>query len=164
MKIGVLGTGVVGQTIATALVHKGHDVMMGSRSKTNEKASAWTQQTGPRASHGTFAEAARHGEIVFNCTHGGASVAALEAAGRENLRGKVVVDVGNPLDFSKGMPPSMTHNGSDSLAEQIQRALPEARVVKALNTINCFLMVDPSRVKGAHDVFVCGNDAAAKQD
>jgi hypothetical protein len=161
MKIGVLGTGMVGEAIGTKLVSLGHDVMMGSRSATNGKAVAWAKATG-KGKVGTFAEAAAHGELVFNCTAGTASLEALTAAGADNLKGKILVDVANPLDFSKGMPPSLTVCNTDSLGEQIQRAFPEAKVVKALNTLNCKLMVDPSRVAGTHDLFMCGNDAGAK--
>lgn len=162
MKIGVLGTGMVGNTIATKLVSLGHEVTMGSRSANNEKAVAWSRQAGNRAAQGTFGDAARYGEIVFNCTLGTGAVAAVEAAGAENLRGKILIDISDPLDFSKGMPPAVLFAGNDFLGEQIQRALPETKVVKTLNTINCQVMVDPSRVPGSHDVFVSGNDAAAK--
>jgi len=162
VNIGVLGTGVVGTTIGGALAARGHKVMMGSRTAANEKATAWAAQAGANASHGTFAAAAAHGELVFNCTSGAVSLEALRAAGSDNLRGKILIDVANPLDFSRGMPPSLSHSGNDSLGEQIQRAFPDARVVKALNTINCKVMVEPARVPGTHDVFICGNDAAAK--
>ncbi len=162
MKIGVLGTGMVGTTIGTKLVQLGHDVMMGSRSKTNEKAAAWVKASGPRASQGTFADATRFGEILFNCTHGMASLEALKMAGAENLRGKILLDLSNPLDFSKGMPPTLSVCNTDSLAEQIQRMFPDAKVVKTLNTMNCKLMVNPSLVPGDHDVFVSGNDKTAK--
>ena len=163
MKIAVLGTGVVGTTIATKLTALGHDVRMGSRTANNEKATAWAKSAGAKASHGTFADAAAFGELLFNCTSGGGAVDAIKACARE-LRGKVVIDLTNPLDFSKGMPPSATHRGEDSLAEQMQRAVPDARIVKTLNTINTNVMVDPSRVKGEHDVFLCGNDAGAKKE
>jgi predicted dinucleotide-binding enzyme len=162
MKIAVFGTGMVGNAIATKLVKLGHEVKMGAREAGNEKAAAWAKAAGAKASHGTFADAAAFGELAFNCTLGVGSLAALEAAGKGNLAGKVLVDVSNPLDFSKGMPPSLSVSNTDSLAEQIQRALPDTKVVKALNTLTCTLMVDPSLVKGEHDVFVCGNDAAAK--
>jgi predicted dinucleotide-binding enzyme len=135
---------------------------MGSRSGANEKAAAWTKLVGPGASQGTFADAAAHGEIIFNCTAGAGALEALAAAGIENLRGKVLVDLANPLDFSKGMPPTLSVFGDDSLGEQIQRAFPEAKVVKTLNTVNCQVMVDPRRVPGDHDIFVSGNDADAK--
>ena len=162
MKVAVLGTGMVGSAIGTKLVALGHDVKMGSRTGTNEKAEAWAKQAGRGASQGTFADAAAHGEVIFNCTSGAGALEALTAAGKENLRDKVLVDVANPLDFSKGMPPTLFVFGDDSLGERVQRAFPETKVVKALNTINCQLMVDPSRVPGDHDIFVSGNDAAAK--
>jgi 8-hydroxy-5-deazaflavin:NADPH oxidoreductase len=162
MNIAVLGTGMVGLTIASALVEAGHPVRMGSRSAGNPRAVEWSRAAGPLASHGSFAEAARFGEVVFNCTAGVASLEALQQAGEENLRGKVLIDVANPLDFSRGMPPSLSVCNTDSLAEQIQRALPGTRVVKALNTMNCRVMVDPGRVPGEHHVFLSGNDADAK--
>jgi predicted dinucleotide-binding enzyme len=162
MKIGVLGTGVVGTTIGTRLVQLGDDVMMGSRTKTNEKAAAWVKANGPKASHDTFADAARFGELLFNCTSGGASVDALKLAGAANLNGKVLLDIANPLDFSKGMPPTLSVCNTDSLGEQIQRAFPDVKVVKTLNTMSCKIMVNPSLVPGEHDVFVSGNDRGAK--
>lgn len=163
MKIGVLGTGMVGQAIAGKLVALGHDVKMGARSATNDKAVEWAKAAGAKASAGTFADAAAFGELVWNCTAGRGSLEALSAAGADNLRGKILVDIANPLDFSKGMPPSLFVSNTDSLGERIQAAFPDTKVVKALNTINCQVMVDPSRVAdGDHDVFVSGNDAAAK--
>lgn len=162
MKFGVLGTGMVGQTIATKLVMLGHEVMLGSRSADNEKALAWARETGERASQGTFADAAGFGELIFNCTLGAASIEALKLAGASNLADKILVDVANPLDFSKGMPPTLFVFGEDSLAERIQREFPATRVVKTLNTINCLVMVEPTRVPGEHDVFISGNDAGAK--
>ncbi len=162
MKIGVLGTGMVGQAIAGKLVALGHEVTMGSRTADNPKASEWSGAAGERASNGTYADAAAFGELVFNCTAGAGSLEALAAAGADNLRGKILVDVANPLDFSKGMPPSLFVSGDDSLGEQIQRAYPDTHVVKTLNTINCQLMVNPGKVPGDHVVFVSGNDAGAK--
>jgi 8-hydroxy-5-deazaflavin:NADPH oxidoreductase len=162
MKIAVLGTGVVGTTIASKLIALGHDVKMGSRTAGNEKAQAWVKQAGARASEGTFADAAAFGELAFNCTSGGGALAALESA-KPALAGKILVDASNPLDFSKGMPPTLFVTNDDSLGERIQRALPDTKVVKALNTVNCLVMVDAARVGGGeHDMFVCGNDAAAK--
>src|SRR5688572_395165 len=117
MNIGILGTGTVGAAIGSRLLALGHAVKMGARSATSEKAAAWAGSQGPQASHGTFADAAASGEMVFNCTAGQASLAALEQAGAENLNGKVLVDVANPLDFSRGMPPSLTVVNTDSLAE-----------------------------------------------
>ncbi len=162
MKIGVLGTGTVGRTIATKLVALGHEVTMGSRTADNEQAAEWVAEAGDPAAQGTFAEAAAFGEIVFNCTAGVASLEALGSVASDDLAGKILVDVSNPLDFSQGMPPTLSVSNIDSLAEQIQRALPDARVVKALNTVNAMVMVDPGRVPGEHDLFVCGNDPDAK--
>lgn len=162
MKIGILGTGMVGQTIGSKLISSGQEVKIGSRTADNEKAREWVKKTGGSASQGTFAEAAAFGEIVFNCTAGGASLEALHMAGAANLKGKILMDVANPLDFSKGMPPTLSICNTDSLAEQIQKAFPEVKVVKTLNTMNCNLMVNPSLVPGDHDVFVSGDDAEAK--
>jgi predicted dinucleotide-binding enzyme len=162
MKIGVLGTGMVGQTIGSKLIQLGHEVCMGARSAANERAAQWAEANGARASHGTFEQAAAFGEVLFNCTAGVHSLDALHLAGAANLRGKVLVDIANPLDFSQGMPPLLAVCNTDSLGEQIQRAFPETRVVKALNTVNCQVMVNPSLVSDVHDAFICGNDAEAK--
>jgi len=162
VRIGILGTGVVGQTLGGKLVELGHEVKLGSRTSANEKAAKWVGQHGSRASQGTFAEAASFGEMVFNCTSGMVSLEALRSAGSANLAGKVLVDVANPLDFSHGMPPTLSVCNSDSLGEQIQREFPDTKVVKALNTMNAGVMVNPSSVPGDHDVFICGNDAGAK--
>jgi predicted dinucleotide-binding enzyme len=162
MRIGVLGTGAVGRAIATKLVELGHEVHMGSRTAHNEAAAAWAAENGKRANAGTFADAAEFGELIFNCTSGAGSLDALTAAGPANLAGKILVDVANALDLSHGMPPSLFVCNTDSLGEQIQAAFPDARVVKALNTINADVMVEPPRVPGEHIVFVCGNDSQAK--
>jgi len=162
MRIGVFGTGMVGAAIATKLVEVGHEVTMGSRTNGNEQALEWVASAGAGASQGTFADAAAHGEIVFNCTAGEASLAAIGSVETGDLAGKVLVDVANPLDHTQGMPPGLFTTSFDSLGEQIQRAFPDARVVKALNTVNCEVMVDPAKVPGEHDVFVCGNDESAK--
>ena len=145
MRIGVLGTGVVGRTITAKLRDLGHDVLVGSRSAGEDAV--------------RFADAAAHGELVFNCTAGAASLEALGAAGAEKLTGKVLVDVTLPLDFSQGTPPRLFVCNDDSLGEQIQRAFPEARVVKTLNTVNAAVMVDPTP---GTNIFVCGNEAEAK--
>jgi predicted dinucleotide-binding enzyme len=164
MRFGVLGTGTVGAAVGTKLVSLGHEVRMGSREAANPKARDWAAGQGERASVGTFADAAAFGEIVFNCTAGTGSLEALRAAGDANLRGKVLVDVANPLEFSKGMPPSLfTAAAGDSLAERIQGAFPDAKVVKALNTVNAGVMGHPERVPGETDLFVAGNDAGAKE-
>ena len=153
---------MVGQTLAGKLVTLGHEVTMGSRQPGNEKAVAWAAEAGDNAHDGTFADAARFGEVVINATAGAASLDALEAAKAENLAGKVLIDVSNPLDFSKGQPPTLTVCNDDSVAEQIQRAYPDAKVVKTLNTVNAGLMVAPGSISQSHTVFVCGNDDDAK--
>jgi len=162
MKLGILGTGMVGNTIGTKLVQLGHEVKMGSRTSNNPKAAEWTKANGSGASSGTFSDAAVFGEILFNCTSGMGSIEALRLAGEKNMTGKILVDVANPLDFSMGMPPSLNVCNTDSLGEQIQRAFPKLKVVKSLNTVNYKLMVNPSLVPGDHDIFIAGNDKAAK--
>jgi 8-hydroxy-5-deazaflavin:NADPH oxidoreductase len=151
---------MVGQTIATKLVELGHEVTMGARAAGNEKAVEWASGAGESAREGSFADAAAHGELLFNCTAGTASLDALRAAGEAELAGKVLVDVANPLDFSGGMPPRLSVVNDDSLAEQIQREFPDARVVKALNTVNASVMV--TGIAGSN-LFVCGDDDAAKE-
>src|SRR5499426_3387543 len=155
MNIGVLGTGMVGNAIASKLVALDHAVMMGSRTAGNSKAAEWATRAGARGRTGTFAEAAAFGDVVFNCTHGASSLAALTEAGAENLHGKVLIDVANVL------PPD--DPGPQSLGQQIQNAFPQTRVVKALNTVNCDVMVNPQLVPASHTIFVSGNDAGAKQ-
>ena len=161
MKIGILGTGIVGRNLATKLVDLGHSVKIGSRTKDNKEAIGWTKENGVKASHGTFADAAAFGEMLFNCTHGTNSIEALKSAGDKNISGKIIVDVANPLDFSSGEL-KLTVCNTDSLGEQIQRTFPKARVVKALNTIGTDVQVNPSLLKGEHDVFISGNDKDAK--
>jgi 8-hydroxy-5-deazaflavin:NADPH oxidoreductase len=162
MNIGILGTGMVGEALGTKLVSLGHKVKMGSRSASNEKAAAWVNKNGANASQGTFADAAKFGEMVINCTKGEVALEALKSAGEENLNGKVLIDVSNPLDFSKGMPPTLTVCNTDSVGEQIQKNFPAAKVVKSFNTMNCFIMVNPRLLSGSHTIFLCGNDAGAK--
>lgn len=162
MKIGILGTGIVGKTLGSALAKRGHEVRMGSRKSGGEKARAWVKEAGAKASEGSFADAAGFGEIVFNCTAGQASLDALRQAGPLNLRGKIIIDVSNPLDFSKGMPPTLSVCNNDSLGEQIQKAFPDSHVVKTLNTVTTAVMADPAIIPGAHSMFISGNDANAK--
>jgi len=163
MRIAVLGTGIVGRTLGTKLVELGHEVRMGSRTPDNEQAAEWVLEAGDRASQGTFADAAAFGELVLNCVGGAVALEALEAAGAENLDGKTLLDVSNPLDFSQGMPPTLAVCNTDSVGEKIQREFPNARVVKSLNTVNTAVMVDPEVVRGEHDLFVCGDDGAKAQ-
>jgi predicted dinucleotide-binding enzyme len=174
VRLGILGTGTVGKTIAARLAGLKHDVMVGTRnpeetaSRTepdpygNPPFSAW-QEEHPEVKLGTFAQAAAHGEMIVNATAGVVSLEALEQAGEDNLSGKVLIDISNPLDFSKGMPPSLSVVNTDSLGEQIQRRFPEAKVVKTLHTMNAYLMVDPAQLAGGdHSVFVSGDDPEAK--
>ena len=161
MRIGVLGSGVVGQTIGSKLVHLGHEVMMGSRDAANAAAITWAKKEGPRASFGTFANAAAFAEILFNCTLGSASLEALRQAGAENLASKILIDTANPLEYSSSIW-TLTVCNTDSLGEQIQRTFPQARVVKSLNTMNCNVMVEPGKLTERTDVFVSGNDTEAK--
>jgi predicted dinucleotide-binding enzyme len=163
MNIGVLGTGVVGRTLAQRLVELGHSVCLGSRSADSEAGQEWlaTVGTARGASVGTFADAAAHGALLVNATSGGASIAALRLAGERNLRGKVLVDVANPLDFSTGAL-QLTVVNTDSLAEQIQRTFPDLQVVKTLNVVNADVMVHPERLPEETTMFVAGNDPEAK--
>jgi predicted dinucleotide-binding enzyme len=165
MRVGILGTGTVGQTIGTKLVELGDEVTIGGRDATNEKSAAWlAEQESDRAHIGTFADAAAFGELLVNATSGAVSLDALAAAGAANLDGKVLIDVSNPLDHSQGFPPTLTVANTDSVAEQIQAAHPRVRVVKALNTVNASVMVDPGSLPGEHVIFASGNDAGAKAE
>lgn len=151
--IAVLGTGTVGRALAAKLVELGHDLRVGSRTAGGES---------PAGETVTFADAADHGDLVINATAGLASVDALTAAGAERLAGKVLIDVANALDFSGGFPPKVLATDRESLAERIQTAFPQARVVKALNTMNADLMVAPRSLGASHSTFLAGDDAEAK--
>jgi predicted dinucleotide-binding enzyme len=173
MKIAVIGTGVVGRTIAAKLVALGHDVVVGTRdveatlartepdAMGNPPYAAW-QKENAQVRLAQLADAGAHGELIVNATSGMSSLAALEGAGSANLAGKVILDIANPLDFSQGRPPTLSVANTDSLAEQIQAAFPEAHVVKGLNTMSASVMVDPKRLAGNHNVFLAGDDDAAK--
>lgn len=175
MKIGVLGTGPVGQAIAATLADQGHEVFIGTRdpaatlARTNPDGfgnppfKVWHEEH-LKIELGTLPEAATHGALLVNATRGMDSVAALKAAGEKNLAGKILIDIANPVDMSSGMPPSLSVCNTDSLGEQIQRAFPEAKVIKTLNTMSAHLQVGPGQLASAdHTVFVSGNDASAKQ-
>jgi len=162
MRFGVMGTGMVGQALATRLTELGHDVMMGSRTADNSEAEAWRRRAGPSARIGTFRDAAAFAEILVNCTQGAFSPDVFLSIEPTHLAGKILVDIANPLDLSQDKLPLLTICNTDSLGERLQRERPMMKVVKALNTCNCRVMVDPQRVKGDHDVFVCGNDEGAK--
>ena len=164
MKIAVFGTGNVGDTIGSKLIELGHTVMMGSRTADNEKAKNFVARHNGKAGAGTFSDAAAFGEIIFNCTAGVGSIDALKMGGDKNINGKIIVDIANPLDFSKGMPPSLAVCNTNSLGEEIQKAFPQTKVVKALNTMWCGIMVNPKMINGGdHSTFICGNDAEAKE-
>ena len=174
MRIGVLGTGVVGRTLGGRLAERGKDVVMGSRDPSalagrtepdrrgNESFAEWHGMH-PDVRLATFGESAAHGEVIVNATAGAASLDALRLAGEDNLEGKVLLDISNPLDSSQGFPPSLFVSNTDSLAERIQRAYPRAWVVKSLNTVTAAIMVDPGLVAGGdHTAFVSGDDPEAK--
>ena len=161
MKIGILGSGATAQTIGSKLVELGHDVMLGSRDEANPNSVVWAKEEGHNALYGTFMNAAEFGEIIFNCTLGSASLAALEQAGAKNLKGKILIDTSNPLDRSTDTW-TLTVCNTDSLGEQIQRAFPDTKVIKTLNTVNANVMVDPNKLIEKTDVFVSGNDIEAK--
>ncbi len=168
MRIGMIGGGSVGQTLGAALARIGHEVRLGVRDAGPEALARprgnarplgeWSAETGVPVV--TMAEAAAHGEALFNATKGEASLAALALAGAENLAGKVLVDVANPLDFSRGMPPFLNPalSGPTSLAEEIQKAHPEAKVVKGFSTVNASVMVNPGLIPGVHDLFIAGHE------
>ena len=160
MKIGILGTGMVGEALGTKFTQLGHQVKMGSRSAVNEAATAWVKDTGPNASQGTFADAADFGEIVFICLKGAVFLDVAKTLLPKSLTGKVLVDVSNPLDFSKGAP-SLSICNTNSLGEEVQKAAPQAKVVKTLNIVNCEVMVNPAN-GGNPTMLLCGNDLGAK--
>lgn len=176
MKIGILGSGIVAKTIAGKLASLGHTVKLGTRDPRATLARSEPDMAGgpplrtwletrPEITLVPFSEAAAHGEWVVNALSGEGSLPALALAGEANLASKVLLDISNPLDFSRGMPPSLTVANTDSLGERIQRAYPRTKVVKTLNTVNAFLMVEPGQLAGGdHTMFVCGDDAPSKAD
>lgn len=175
MRIGILGTGMVGQVLSAKLVELGHDVMIGTRNVQESLARTGKDHYGnpafgdwhtsnPKVKLGTFAETAVHGELLMNATTGHGTLPALRSAGESNLNGKTLIDIANPLDFSQGFPPSLYVCNTDSLGEQVQREFPKVKVVKTLNTVNAYVMVDPKQLAGGdHTLFLCGNDAGAKE-
>jgi len=163
MKVGILGTGDVGRALAKGFLTLGHEVKLGAREASNEKVAAWAKEAGPKASNGTFADAAEFGEVVVLCTLGSAYESVLKAAGPQRLEGKVLIDTTNPLDFSKGMPPRLAVGHTDSGGEQVQRTVPGARVVKAFNIVGNSSMFRPEFPGGPPDMLICGNDKNAKE-
>ena len=166
MKIAVLGTGTVGRTVSARLAELGHDVTLGTRdpeaTAAREEYAAWAAAQ-PGVALATFPDAAASADLVVHAGSGHAALGLLDQAGAENLAGKVLLDISNPLDFSAGFPPTLSVKDTDSLGEQIQRAHPDARVVKALNTLTADLMVHPQALGAESSVFVSGDDAAAKE-
>ena len=162
MKIGILGTGMVGNALGTKFTQLGHEVKMGSRSANNENAVAWVKSAARNAAQGTFAEAARFGEVAFICLKGATFLELAKSLDAALFAGKVLVDVSNPLNFSADGTLSLSICNTNSLGEEVQKALPSAKVVKTLNTVNCDVMVDPAR-GGAPTMLLCGNDSEAKK-
>ena len=162
-RIGVLGTGVVGRTLAEGFHGRGHDVVIGSRDPDKPELREWLDTAGAGIASGTFAQAATHGELLVLAVLGNAAEEVIAEAGPANFSGKVVIDAMNPLDFSEGFPPKLSISGDDSLGEHVQRALPDARVVKAFNTIGNTSFVDPSFSDGLPTMLIAGNDEAAKR-
>jgi hypothetical protein len=163
MRIAMLGTGDVGRALGSGLVARGHEVRIGTRDPKGEKVRAWVKANGAKASAGSFAEAARFGELAVLATLWGGTQSALELSGAQNLAGKVVIDATNPLAPQPKGPPALALGHTDSGGEQVQRWLPGARVVKAFNTVGNAHMVDPKFPGGPPDMFICGNDEAAKR-
>ena len=165
MNIAILGTGMVGATVGKKLTDLGYKVMMGSRTSDNEKALAWVKKCGANASAGKFSEAAAFGEIIFLCTNGAVTIEVIGLSGKENFNGKTVIDITNPLDFSKGMPPTLIPelSNTNSLGEEVQKTLPDAKVVKTLNTVNCEIMIAPDKLSEETSIYISGNETAAKE-
>ena len=163
MKVGILGTGVAGTALGTGFVTLGHEVRVGARSAGHEKARAWMSTTGGKGSEGTFADAAKFGDVLVMATLGVANPEVVKAAGPLNFAGKIVIDATNPLDFSRGFPPDLAIKGSDSGGETLQRLLPEAKVVKAFNIVSSSLMFRPELQGGPPDMLIAGEDAEAKK-
>ena len=163
MKIGILGSGSVGQTLGRGLLALGHEVKIGTRDAKNPKVADWVAASGPKASSGTFADTARYGEVIFLCTLWAGTENALRMAGIEHFAGKVVVDVTNPLEAVEGYGPRLAIGHTTSAGEKVQEWLPGSRVVKAFNTITAAFMIDGRFGSEKLDMFIAGNDAAAKK-
>ena len=163
MKIGILGTGDVGKALGNGFVALGHEVKMGSREAGNQKAADWAKTAGALGSAGTFAEAVEFADVVVLALLWSGTENALKLAGPGKFAGKAVIDATNPLTFEPGKPPALALGHTDSGGEQVQRWLPSARVVKAFNIVGHALMFKPQLPGGPPDMFICGNDKAAKQ-
>ena len=163
MKIGILGSGPVGQRLGAAFADLGHEVMLGSREPGQEKIKNWISSTGKNGKAGSFSETASFGELIVLSTLWTGTESALKLAGQSSLKGKIIIDTTNPLDFSKGMPPSLNPTGHDSGGEQVQRWLPDSKVVKCFNIVGNTYMYKPDFPDGKPDMFICGNDEGAKK-
>lgn len=163
MNIAILGTGDVGKALGRGFLALGHSVMMGARDAANPKATAWAKESGPKASAGTFAQAAQSGDIVALATLGTATEEILRSIGPAPFQGKTVLDATNPLDTSRGMPPRLVGGPGDSAGERHQKLLPGARVVKVFNTVGNAYFYKPDFPGGPPDMFICGDDEAAKK-
>ena len=162
-RVGVLGTGVVGRRLAAGFRGRGHEVIIGSRDPDKPELREWLSADGTGIRSGTFAEAAAASQLLVLAVLGDAAEQVIQDAGRESFAGKVVIDAMNPLDFSGGFPPKLSISGEDSLGERVQRALPDASVVKAFNIIGNPYFVDPSFSDGEPTMLIAGNDADAKR-
>lgn len=162
MRVGVVGSGEVARRLAEGFCGRGHEVMIGSRDPDKAELRDWLSGDGRGIEAGSFEQAAAHGELIVLAVLGSAAEEAIAGAGPDNFRGKVVIDAMNPLDFSGGFPPKLSISGEDSLGERVQRALPDARVVKAFNTIGNPYFVDPSFSEGQPTMLIAGDDQEAK--
>lgn len=163
MKIGILGSGDVGQALGKGFADLKHQVMIGSREPQSEKLQAWMKKVGGQTQTGTFEQAAAFGDVIVVATLGVVVESVVQLAGKEKFAGKIVIDVTNPLDFSHGMPPSLAFSGQSSGGEKLQELLPLAKVVKTLNIVGNPQMVNPHFADGEPDMLLCGNDGEAKQ-
>jgi 8-hydroxy-5-deazaflavin:NADPH oxidoreductase len=162
-RVGVLGSGEVGRRLAEGFHSRGHDVMIGSRDPGKPELREWLSEGGAGIEAGSFAQTAAHGELLVLAVLGNAAEDAIRDAGVDNFAGKIVIDAMNPLDFSGGFPPRLSICGEDSLGERVQRALPDAKVVKAFNTIGNPYFVDPGFSDGRPTMMIAGDDEAAKR-
>lgn len=163
MKIGILGTGMVGTNLGNKFVEQGHEVMLGSRVSGSDKGKEWAATAGPKASFGSFSETAHFGELLVLSVKGDAALEAIKMAGYTKFDQKVLIDLTNPLDFSHGMPPSLFISNTNSLGEEIQKTLPDAFVVKTLNIVTAELMTNPGKLTEQGTMFMAGNDEKAKK-